>query len=364
MDKTSELRGMLGKIFVWNKCRLDCFTKMLLALFIVRTINFSEIAVAMISKADVASRYKRLQRFFRHFRVDYNVIAKFIFNLFFAGKEIYITIDRTNWFWGKSKINILTLAVAYEGVAIPIFWCLLNKAGNATAVEHRAILVRFIRVFGKECILGVLADREFASATLFGFCNKNDIPFYIRIKEDSQVKIKNKKWLKAQKLFSHLNKKEKSEFQMTVWIYGQKVYLAGSRSETGELMIVATNKSPKNAIEIYLRRWEIECLFSCLKGRGFCFEETHVTDRGRIKKIMALLAIGFCWAHKTGEWRANIKPIRLCKHRESIRPQSSYMRYGLDYIRELLVNPLNTIAKFREIIGLFEPDSQLQGVVS
>ncbi|PIZ03699.1 MAG: hypothetical protein COY58_07645 [Gammaproteobacteria bacterium CG_4_10_14_0_8_um_filter_38_16] len=79
MDKTSKLRGMLGNIFIWNKCRVDCFTQMLLALFIVRTINFSEIAVAMILRADVASRYKRLQRYFR---IDYNVIAKFIFNLF------------------------------------------------------------------------------------------------------------------------------------------------------------------------------------------------------------------------------------------------------------------------------------------
>ncbi len=49
MDKTSELRGLLGKIFVWNKCKLDCFTKMLLALFIVRTINFSEINLTAFS---------------------------------------------------------------------------------------------------------------------------------------------------------------------------------------------------------------------------------------------------------------------------------------------------------------------------
>lgn len=261
MDKTSELQGMLGKILVWNKARLDCFSQALIALFITRTVNLSEWAVAMASRTEIASRYKRLQRFFRSFRIDYNAIAHFIFHLFFSGKKIYITIDRTNWFWGKAKINMLTLAVAYEGIAIPLLWCLLNKAGNATAKEHRAILVRFIRLFGKECIVGVLADREFAHGTLFGFCNKNTIPFYIRIKEGTQVKIKTKKWLKAQKLFSHLKLREKTQCCMTVWIYGQKVYLAGSRSETGELMIVATNQKPKNAIAIYLRRWEIECLF-------------------------------------------------------------------------------------------------------
>ncbi|OGT46190.1 MAG: hypothetical protein A3E82_04215 [Gammaproteobacteria bacterium RIFCSPHIGHO2_12_FULL_38_11] len=69
-----------------------------MALFTVRTINLSELAVAMIARTEISSRYKRLQRFFRHFRIDYNVIAKFIFNLFFSGKKVYLTIDRTNWF--------------------------------------------------------------------------------------------------------------------------------------------------------------------------------------------------------------------------------------------------------------------------
>lgn len=356
MKEINELNTMLRDFLPWNKARLDCFAQMLLALFVTRTVNLREIAVAMASKAEIDSRYKRLQRFFRHFRIDYDLIAKFIFNLFFRDKKIYLTIDRTNWFWGKAKINILTLAIAYEGVAIPIYWCFLNKAGNATANEHCAIISRFISIFGRNCIQGILGDREFATGTLFKYCNKNRMPFYIRIKEGSLVKIKGKKWLKAKKLFLQLNLREKTEFQMTVWIYGQKMYLAGSRSERGELMIVATNQSPKNAIAIYLRRWEIECLFACLKGRGFRFEQTHMVDRARIKKMMALLAIGLCWAHKTGEWRETIKPIRWCKRRKGLRPQNSYIRYGLDFIREIIVNPFKKIKDFRCILIFLKPD--------
>lgn len=364
MDNISELQAILSKFLFWNKARLDCFARMLLALFTVRTVNLSELALAMVSSAEVSSRYKRLQRFFRHFRLDYDGVAKFIFSLFFSDKKIYLTIDRTNWFWGKAKINLLTLAVAYEGVAIPLFWCLLNKAGNATAIEHRAMIVRFIRIFGQEAIIGILADREFASGTLFQFLNKQRIPFYIRIKEGAQVKIKHKKLLAAKKLFSHLKLREKSEFQMSVTLYGQTVYLAGSRSDRGELMIVATNQTPAQAIAIYLRRWEIECLFSCLKSRGFRFEDTHLIERKRIKKLMALLAIGVCWAHRTGEWRATIKPIRLNKHRHSRRPQNSYIRYGLDYIREMILNPLKTTREFRRLFVWLLPESNLQESVS
>lgn len=355
MDRVSELMEILGQNLSMNKARLDCFARMLLALFAVRTINLSEIAVAFRSKANVSSRYKRVVRFFSGAPLDFDQIARWIFKLFVTDRKIYLSIDRTNWYFGKKKINVLTLAIAYEGIAIPILWRFLNKAGNASAKEHRAIVNRFVRLFGTRNILGVLGDREFASGLFFKWLNKKKIPFYIRIKEDSLVLIKGKKLFKAKKFFRALNSREKSTFQMDIELYGAKVYLAGSRSERGELMIVATNRKPKNAIEIYLRRWEIETLFSCLKNRGFRFEDTHVTKLYRLEKIMALLAIGVAWAHKIGEWRAEIKPIRFSQHRDSLRPQSSYFRYGLDWIREIIFNLIGKTKDFRSCLRALAP---------
>ncbi|WP_366537389.1 transposase, partial [Acinetobacter baumannii] len=51
----------------------------------------------------------------------------------------------------------------------------------------------------------------------------------------------------------------------------------------------------------YALRWEIETLFSCLKGRGFNLENTRLTDPRRVKKLIAVLAISFCWCYLTGE---------------------------------------------------------------
>ena len=133
MDKINELKKILSENLTWNKARLDCFVRMLIALFVVRTVNLSEIAVAFTSKAEVNSRYKRLQRFFAKFKIDYTVIARFIFKLFFSdSQKVYLTIDRTNWYWGKQKINIFMLGIAYEGIAIPLFWICLPKAGSRT----------------------------------------------------------------------------------------------------------------------------------------------------------------------------------------------------------------------------------------
>ena len=159
MNKVNELKEILAKNFDWHKCRLDCFTRMLLALFRVRTVNLSELAVAFNSRAEVSSRYKRLQRFFREFKIERTAIAKWIIGLFLSNKQVYLTIDRTNWFWGKSKINILLLGIAHEGAAIPVLWKLLDKAGNATAKEHQEVLDDFVKLFGTGCIAGVLGDR-------------------------------------------------------------------------------------------------------------------------------------------------------------------------------------------------------------
>ena len=70
-------------------------------------------------------------------------------------------MDRTNWKWGKSDIDILTLAIAYKGIAIPIYWELLDKRGNSDTQER--ILYGKRSVLGTELYLSALKlpDGEF-----------------------------------------------------------------------------------------------------------------------------------------------------------------------------------------------------------
>lgn len=158
-----------------------------------------------------------------------------------------------------------------------------------------------------------------------------------------------------QKKFNHLTGMQKAHFQMNIQLFGQTVYLAGSRSiHKGPLMIIATNQKPQNAVAIYLRRWECESLFKTLKTHGFYFEDTHVIHIDRIEKIVLLLAVGFAWAHKVGEWQNTLKPIVLKQFIDSQRPQNSFFRYGLDFIREILLNPLSLqLNQFRKTIQVF-----------
>ncbi len=98
MDYFSELKESLNDSLSWNKARIMCFVTMLVALLRTRTVNLSKLACSIISDNTQLSRYRRLQRFFSDFEIDYDCIAGFIFKLFFmSGGEWYLTIDRTNW---------------------------------------------------------------------------------------------------------------------------------------------------------------------------------------------------------------------------------------------------------------------------
>ncbi len=115
---------------------------------------------------------------------------------------------------------------------------------------------------------------------------------------------------------------------------GVDVYLSALRLPDGELLIVATDNISDNAIDSYARRWQIETLFSCLKSRGFNFEDTHVLGRRRIKRLLVVAVIVFCWAHRVGEWQHEpVKAINVKKHQ---RLAKSIFRVGLDIINEAL----------------------------
>jgi hypothetical protein len=128
MDLNDELRVILKGHLGWGKCRLDCFIRMLLALVRLKRINLMLLTLAFVSQVNPKSRYRRLQRFFRKVDFDYDVIARLILDMFgLSDQSYYLTLDRTNWKWAETNLNILTLGLVYQGTAIPVYWLVLKR---------------------------------------------------------------------------------------------------------------------------------------------------------------------------------------------------------------------------------------------
>jgi hypothetical protein len=107
MNQINELSAMIHQTFHWNKARIDCLVGMLIALLSTRSINLAELAIAFPSSVKPDSRYRRMQRFISDYLPDFDNVSLFIMKLFgFLNQDYYLTLDRTNWKWGKKYGSI------------------------------------------------------------------------------------------------------------------------------------------------------------------------------------------------------------------------------------------------------------------
>ncbi len=336
MNQVAKLAQIFNSRLGWNKARAHLLSCFIVALLKVRTVNLTKIAVAMPGKAKKDSKYKRLQRFFAKFNFSMDDIAKLIVRFLPICDEKWdMSMDRTNWKLGKLNINPLVLGIVHLGCAFPILWITFSKRGNSSMDERIDLIERFIKIFGVGKIKCLFGDREFIGGKWFAFLLKKQIHFIMRIKENFQITNARGILVSAKTLFRDLKVGEYRVLRGKRIVCGQSVYVVGMLLPNGEYLILAADKNPETALEDYKKRQGIETLFQCLKGRGFNFEDTHMTFPERIDKLIALLAIAFSWCHATGEWCASQKPIKIKKHG---RKAVSQFRLGLDHIGNILHN--------------------------
>lgn len=338
------------RLYGLNKARIKFLSKLIMALISCNTICYENLARNIETQSKLASVYRSIQRFFTFFEIDSFVVAKLIASLVPIGQYGWIlTVDRTNWKFGKKNINFLVLAVAYEGVAIPLFWVLLDKRGNSNWRERIDLTRRFIACFGKDAIACLTADREFIGDKWLKFLKKEDIPVCIRTKDNIQITDRNGILKPGSRLFSHLPIGEYSILQQRQTM-GLVFDIVGCRLPSGEYLILLCTIDTEMALLFYRARWEIETLFSCFKTRGFNFESTHVTDFERLSRIFTVMAITLCWVHNIGEMLNYQKEIRVKKHG---RKAKSIFRLGLEQLAHVISSISFKKKEFELMVELF-----------
>lgn len=335
MNQVTLLRDALRPHLAWHGARLSFLAAFLIALLRVKTVNFSELATGFSGKTQTESHYKRLQRFFRDYELDYAEIAQAVVALLGIPEPWILSIDRTQWQFGDCIFNILMLGVVHEGVAFPLVWCLLDKRGNSNSDERMELFNQFLERFGERKIACLTADREFVGKAWFSYLLSAPLtPFRIRIRENHTLSDGRQR-LKVRVLFQDLQVGQHKVLRHQRLLWGHWVYIAALRLEDGSLLVVATQTAPQSAISDYAQRWGIETLFGIFKTRGFCLESTHLSNPERLSKLLALLSLALCWVFLTGEWLHQLKPLTIKKHG---RRAKSIFRYGFDYLRNIVLN--------------------------
>ena len=335
MNQISSLQQTLKPHLGWHGARLNFLALFLVAILRVKTVNLAELATGFRSNAKTDSSYKRLQRFFRHFDLDYQAIAKIIVTLMNIPQPWILSTDRTEWSFGEKRFNILFLGIVHNGVAYPVVWEMLEKKGNSNGNERMDLLDRFYSIFPDAQVAYLTGDREFIGKQWLSYLLiEPKIQFRLRIRESDQIS-NGRRPLRASIIFAHLQPGQTQILSGKRLVWGRLVFVSALRLDNGELLIVITPEPCSTAISDYGKRWGIETLFGMFKTRGFCLESTHFNDSERLCKLIALMTLALCWAVKIGEWLHEHKPIKVKKHG---RLAKSIFRYGLDHLRSIVTD--------------------------
>lgn len=340
------------------------------ALLKLRASNLREIAAQEKAGVKEDSNYRRIRRFLSDYEVGFATLGRLLIRLLPQKSPYKVILDRTEWYFGQTPVNVLMVGIAHKGIAFPISWTVLAEGGSSSTEDHCRALRRFFEVVSPSDIEVVLGDREFISTQWLRWLQEQEISFAIRLRSDRRI------WLGPEgpslpaRMFARpLRVREEKVLDGTCYLSGTgdrqvevRVVMrriSSGRDSEGKFLILATcGVDPEEATALYARRWEIETMFAALKSRGYRLEETHLTAPDRVQRLIGLLALAFAWTHIVGERRARCEgPPRKKSHG---RRQRSLFRYGLDRLRGILTTPEpRPTAFFNCLRGLRSPTAFL-----
>ena len=349
-DIEKALKEELSVHFVGHGQRKTMLCKLVLAVLKMSTVNFSRLALVINSTVKTCSNFKRIQRFVKQYSFSRRSFVQFAWALYgIKGDWIALSMDRTNWKFGKANINILTIGISWRGTAIPLVWMLLNKRGQSNQSERILLLEKLLGCLSnvqKSRIRYLLMDREFGAHDWLHYLQKRGICFVVRIRKDARVRLPGKhREIHAWRLFRTDSFRALRKRRV---VFGHRLFIAGQKIGEKEYLILLSNESLSKGRQLYGERWGIEVFFSSLKTRGFNFEDTHLKIPDRINTLIFILAIAFIWCLKTGEHlleNGHQIPIKQLKKRKA--RLVSIFRLGLDHIKHKLLNFLSLFVEIK-----------------
>ena len=333
------LMSTLSSHLELSKSRLETLAFLLVGMVSARTVNLSHLSSQFPGNVQVASSYRRLQRFFQHVQLSADWSGPLVVKLLGLSGPWLLCLDRTNWKIGQKDINILMLAVVTRRFRIPLLWTVLDKAGTSNSEERMALMRRYLALFGASSIKALLGDREFIGADWIAFLLKNDIPFALRLKDNMNVVLDNGQQLSLRTLLCKQRigatlRGHRGRLAIMDKTLGLPLSFAAKRIKKGELLILATTLEPDAALKAYKKRWAIECLFGDVKTRGFNLEDTRLRDPRKLDTLLVLLALAVAWAAKVADKLLGRRKLKTKIHGF---PAKSFFRTGFDTLRRWLL---------------------------
>lgn len=107
-SKNSDLVSTVKPYFKdnFNLVRIKLICLFINALFKVKTINYDRLASGFETNTDKNSSYRRIQRFIAEVNFSMELVSKLIYKILPEASKRVLVLDRTNWKFGKTNIDI------------------------------------------------------------------------------------------------------------------------------------------------------------------------------------------------------------------------------------------------------------------
>lgn len=270
----------------------------------------------------------------RHFELPFDELTRLLLKMMDAKPPFILVLDRTQWKIRSQAVNVLVLCLWRDGVCRPLLWHVLAKAGSTSHRERVALLSEFDGVIGFEKVKYLIGNREFHGKQFYQYLHEQNLKFRLRVRHDTAFTGSCGPVVRGREMVRGLAIGVPVRFRHRRLLWGTKLWVWAKRlSEEETLMVVAPACQKKSHLFVeYGERWRIEELFESVKSRGFGLEATRISQSERLRRLIAVVAIGFIWAVCLGA--VLVKQNATRGNRKSRRRRSIF-RVGLDELTHI-----------------------------
>ncbi len=274
-----------------------------------RQVSLERLATLFAQPIQFESRRRNLQRFLMLPQLSAKavwvpIVKYWLKGHFERGQRLLVVIDRTQW----KHHNLLMVSVVYQKRTIPLYWQVLDKQGQSSLAEQKAVL-RPVFDWVRNYRPVVLGDREFHRVALADWLRQQRVHFVLRLPKSTTVEPFPKAGYTRLDELAQFPGIAVYEVQVQVtqqqgfgrfnlvtrW---KRVYRQGKANQVWYLL--TDLESLEAALECYAKRFSIEPMFRDFKSGGYHLEDTQLTGQ-RFLAIVLLIAMAYTLATDQGK---------------------------------------------------------------
>jgi hypothetical protein len=241
------------------------------------------------------------------------------------------------------------VSVVYQKRGIPVYWQLLDKQGQSSLSEQKAVL-RPVFELARRYKPVVLGDREFHSVALADWLRQQRVNFVLRLPKSTTVKqFPDSEFERLDELPQfpgialyevQVQVTQQQGFgRFTLVTRWKRVYRNGKANQVWYLL--TDLESLEVALSCYSMRFSIEPMFRDFKSGGYHLEDTQLTAQ-RFLAIVLLVSIAYTLATEQGK-KIRQKQVQsyVGRVKESGRTQKRHSDFWLGLYGRLWIDVLD-----------------------